>query len=66
MNKYPTHKWVVVSVAVIMDTLLFGFLIYFGINNNLLNWGPDWWYSLYTLIQGLSIGYVVNWRNKED
>ena len=65
-NSYHTHKWVVKSTAIVMDTLLSIFLIWLGITHNLFNWGPDWWYSLLTLLNVLFAGYILNWDDKED
>lgn len=61
-----THKWVVKSIMVVMDTLLLIFLLWVGITHNLFNWSSDWWYSLLTLYVVLSMGYTSNWYNKED
>lgn len=44
------HRWVIKSVDMLASSALFAFLVYFGIVHNLFNWGPDWWYSLTTLL----------------
>lgn len=45
---------IVKSVTTLTDTVIIIFLLWFGITNNLFNWGADWWYSLLTLIVFLS------------
>lgn len=65
-NQIKTHKWVVKSVYIIVDTIFVIFLIWFGINNNLFNWQADWWYSLLTFLSVSTSGYIFNWNNKED
>jgi hypothetical protein len=66
MANQQTHKWVVKSAAVIMDTLLLIFLIWLGVTHNMFNWGADWWYSLLTLLVALFCGDIPNWNKKED
>ena len=66
MTNQHTHKWVVKSTIIVMDVLMSIFLIWFGVTHNLFNWGPDWWYSLFTLVQVIFAGYMYNWYNKED
>ena len=61
-----THKWVVQSIIIISDTTFLLFLLWFGITNNLFNWGADWWYSLLTLLWFIGCGYMLNWDDKED
>lgn len=46
---------IVKSVTTLTDTVIIIFLLWFGITNNLFNWGSDWWYSLLTLIVFLSV-----------
>jgi hypothetical protein len=65
-NSYHTHKWVAKSTAIVMDTIMLIFLLWFGVTHNLFNWGPDWWYSLLTLLNVLFEGYISNWDDKED
>ena len=45
---------IVKSVTTLTNTVIIIFLLWFGITNNLFNWGADWWYSLLTLIVFLS------------
>ena len=65
-SRMNTHKWVVKSFSLIMDTILLIFLIWLGITHNLFNFNGDWWYSLLTIYAVLSFGHIYNWTNKED
>lgn len=61
-----THKWVVKSIIIISDTIFLLFLLWFGITNNLFNWGADWWYSLLTVWCFIWWGHMTNWKDNED
>lgn len=58
MAKQKSYRWVVWAVAHTVDTLLLVFLLYMGITKGLFNWGPDWWYSVLTLVVFLIGGYI--------
>ena len=66
MTQYKTHKWAVKIADIVMSTLLLIFLLWFGVEHNMFNWGSDWWYSALTLIVLISGGYIPNWFDKED